>query len=142
MGRIGESEGVYLPDLHGWGKRLALSADLFLDHRHNLLLNARYDQIFSEYVGLTKYDSYANFYLALRYSLLKDRLKLSLVAQDPFCQHILNGTKDYFNHRDVERLNPHTHYISLTATWSLGGKTVRRIQRDTKDTETQRAEKQ
>ena len=133
---------VDMPDLSGWGKRLALSADLFLNSRHTLLLNARYDHIFSEYNGLTKYDSYANLYLALRYSLLKDRLKLSLVAQDPFGQHILNDTKNYLNHRDHERLNPHIRCISLTATWSLGGKSVRRIQRDTKDTETQRAEKQ
>ena len=131
-----------MPDLQGWGKRLALSADLFLNQQHTLLLNARYDHIFSEYDGLTKYDSYGVLYLALRYSLLKDRLKFSLVAMDPFHQHIMDGAKEYNLYRQSDHLNPHTHCISLTATWSLGGKTVRRIHRDTKDTETQRAEKQ
>lgn len=146
-----DDNGIYryaigMSDVNGWGKRIALSADLFLDQRHTLLLNARYDYSFSACEGLTKYDGFGYASLALRYSLLKDRLKLSLVAQDPFRQHIVDATRFYqtytYSYTEHNHINPHTHYISLTATYSLGGKSVRRVQRDTKDTESQRAEKQ
>jgi hypothetical protein len=136
--------------LHGWGKRLAVSADWYLNSRHTLLLNARYQHWFSSYAGLTKTDSYGYFNFALRYSMLNDRLKLSLVANDPFRQFITDETKlgccsiegfewarkklDCFSHT-----NHHAHYIGLTATYSFGGKNVRRLQQDKRDPETQRA---
>ena len=78
--------------------------------------------------------------------MLKDRLKLSLVARDPFNQHILNASRFYqillYDLSEYSHQNPHTQRISLTLTYSLGGKSVRHIKRDTKDTESQRAEKQ
>ena len=137
---------IHMPDINGWGKQVAVSADLFLNHQHTLLLNARYDHCFSEYKGLTTFDSYGYFNFALRYSMLKDRLKLSLVARDPFNQHILNASRFYqillYDLSEYSHQNPHTQRISLTLTYSLGGKSVRHIKRDTKDTESQRAEKQ
>ena len=140
----------------GKGQRLALSADWYMNRQHNLLLNARYQHCFSDYVALVKTDSYGYFTFALRYSLMDDRLKLSLVVKDPFRQHITNKTLfctyEYgVIHLDREALMPysifshtnhHTHYIGLSATYSFGSKKVRRIQHDLKDTESQRAQRQ
>ena len=134
--------------LYGWGKYLAVSADWFLNARHTLLLNARYQHWFSDYAGLTKTDNYGYFYFALRYSMLNDRLKLSLVAKDPFHQHVTDetnyGCRTFMVYKSEwtecsSHTNHHTHYIGLTATYSLGGKKVRQIQRDKKDTESERA---
>lgn len=134
---------IGMPDLKGWGERVAISADLFLNRQHSLLLSARYDHTFAAYEALTSFSGYGYATFALRYSLLNDRLKLSLTARDPFRQHILDGTRRYNDELFTERfhLNPHAHCVSLTASFSLGGKSVRRIQRDTKDTESQRADK-
>ena len=133
---------INMSDINGWGKRLSISADLFLNQRHTLLLNTRYDHNFTAYEGMTEYDEFGYFNFALRYSMLKDRLKLSLVARDPFHQYIVDGTKTYYYFTEYNHANPNTQRISLTLTYSLGGKSVRHIQRDTKDTESQRAEKQ
>ena len=99
------------------------------------------DQLF---VGLTKIDAYGYFTFALRYALLNDRLKLSLTAVDPFHQHITDKTSYYTNSDHFQKIhtNLHSHYIGLTATYSLGGKKVRAIDHDFTDSEQQRAEKQ
>ena len=86
---------------------------------------------------MAKTDGYGYFNFALRDVLLDERLWLSLVANDPFHQYVTDKTQyNIFTHT-----NHHAHYIGLTATYSFGGKKVRRIQYDTKDTERQRAEK-
>ena len=131
-------------DLHGIGKRFSVSGDIFLNRQHSLMLNARYDQWLDDYVGLSKIDAYGYFTFALRYALLNDRLKLSLTAVDPFHQHIMDKNSDYTNsdHFLKVHTNLHSHYIGLTATYSLGGKKVRVIDHDFTDFEQQRAEKQ
>ena len=130
--------------LHGTGKRFSISSDIFLNRQHSLMLNARYDQWLDDYVGLTKIDAYGYFTFALRYALLNDRLKLSLTAVDPFHQHITDKTSYYTNSDHFQKIHTslHSHYIGLTATYSLGGKKVRAIDHDFTDSEQQRAEKQ
>lgn len=143
------------PELDGWGSRIVLSADWYLNSQHSLLLNARYQHWFSDYHDMTNTDSYGYFYFALRYTLPNDRLKLSLIANDPFRQHVTDVTiynsrnwrYDSFTpyHEPMEQTshtNHHTHYIGLTATYSFGGKKVRYIRHDLRDTESKRAEKQ
>ena len=139
-----------IPNLYGWGHRLVVSVDSYLNHRHTLLLNARYQQWFSDYQGLTETIGYGYFYFALRYSMLDDRLRLSLVANDPFHQYVtderIGDGYRYISERITAiqqscHTNHHAHYIGLTATYSFGDKKVRRIHHDTKDTERQRAEK-
>lgn len=127
--------------LDGWGKRFAVNGDLFLNRQHSLILNARYDQWLDDYMGMTNIDAYGYFTFALRYSLMNDRLKLSLTAVDPFCQHIKDKTMKYYSYQKVHT-NLHSHYIGLTATYSLGGKKVRQINHEFKDSEQHRAEKQ
>lgn len=128
----------YIQNLNGWGERLAFSADWYLNPRHTLLLNARYQHWFSDHQGANKTDGYGYFYFALRYSMLNDRLKLSLVANDPFHQYVTDETL----YTIYSHINHHAHYIGFTATYAFGGKKVRRVHHDTKDTERQRAEKQ
>jgi len=144
----------FIDRFNGWGKRMAISADWYLNSQHTLLLNGRYQHWFSDYRELIETDSYGYFYFALRYAMLDDRLKLSLVANDPFHQHVTDefiyNSKsvwcgydyDMFTKRHQSHTNHHSHYIGLTATYSFGGKKVRHIRHNIENTESQRAEKQ
>ena len=148
-----QSEEAYL---YGWGKRMAVSADWYLNTQHTLMLNARYQHWFADYRDMTKTDSYGYFYFALRYAMLGDRLKLSLVANDPFHQYVTN--ESIFSSRrtisepqsliysesmgHISHTNHHAHYIGLTATYTFGGKKVRHIRHDIENSESKRAEKQ
>ena len=127
--------------LEGWGKSLALSADLFLNRQHTLLLNARYDHWFRQLGQMTDISGYGYAYLALRYTLLEERLKLSLVANDPFHQYVTDISHSYNWFMERIHTNHHAHLVSLTVTYSLGAKKVRQTFRDKKNAETQRAEK-
>ena len=136
-------------NLYGWRKQLAISSDWYLNRQHTLLLNARYQHRFSDYSGLTETSSYGYFHFALRYSMMDDRLKLSLVANDPFHQYItdetiynglpISASWPYKQKIQYSHTNHHAHYVGITASYSIGGKKVRRIQHDMKDTESQRA---
>jgi outer membrane receptor protein involved in Fe transport len=147
------SRGSHDRPLYGWGKRMAISADWYLDRRHTLLLSGRYQHWFADYHDMTKTDGYGYFCFALRYAMLDDRLKLSLVANDPFRQHITDET--IYNSKDMwlgmiseymeqhlSHTNHHSHYIGLTATYTLGGKKVRHIHHDMEKAESKRAERQ
>ncbi len=129
-----------MPDLTGWGKTVALSADVFLNRSRTLLFNVRYDHWFRQLEKMTDTDACGSTTLSLRYTLPGDRLKLSLTARDPFRQHISHATRTYNWFTERVRSDYHTRLISFTATWSLGGSQVRRTYRDKKDTETRRAE--
>ena len=128
------------PDIYGWGGRFRLSADLFLNRQRTLMFSAHYNQWIKQYVGLRRYDSYSRFYFALRYSMLSDRLKLSLVADDPFRQHVTDAESYYAKRTERDHVNHHSHSIGLTVSYSFGGKAIRRAYRDMKNAETKRAE--
>ena len=120
----------YMPDLYGWGEHAALSADVFLNPQHTLLLNARYDHWFRQLEKMTDIGAYGYASFALRYSLLDDRLKLSLVAHDPFRQHVSDITRSYNWFTECIHTLHHSQFVSLTASYALGGKKVRRSYRD------------
>ena len=128
------------PDIYGWGGRFRLSADLFLNRQRTLMFSAHYNQWIKQYVGLRRYDSYSRFCFALRYSMLSDRLKLSLVADDPFRQHVTDAESYYETRTERDHVNHHSHSIGLTVSYSFGGKAIRRAYRDMKNAETKRAE--
>ena len=140
-------------DLHGWGSRLVASADWYLNRQHTLLLNARYQHWLADYHDMTKTDDYGYFTFALRYALMDDRLKLSLVANDPFRQHVTdmtvynsrNWVYDSFTpyHEPMQQWSHtrhHSHYIGLTVTYAFGNK-ERQVRHNINDTESKRAEK-
>jgi hypothetical protein len=141
--------------LHGWGGRMTVSVDWFLNDSHTLMANGRYQHWFKDYQGMTGTDAYGYFYFALRYALLGNRLRLSLVANDPFRQHVtdefIHNSRRFVvnaNYVDSEKMNHtvhtlhHSHYIALTATYSFGGRKGRHIHRDLQNTEQKRAERQ
>jgi outer membrane receptor protein involved in Fe transport len=141
----------------GKGQRLALSVDWYMNRQRNLLLNARYQHCFSDYVALVKTENYGYFTFALRYSLMDDRLKLALVVKDPFHQHVTNDAiwsnmssysdkgfviRQLSQYPFYSRTLHHSHYIGFTATYAFGGRKEYHIHHDIDNTESKRAEKQ
>ena len=85
--------------------------------------------------------------------MLNDRLKLSLVANDPFRQYVTDEAiynSKYAMYDGIGRnmkqhlshTNHHSHYIGLTATYSFGGKKEHHIRHNIENTESKRALKQ
>lgn len=136
-----EQYNTNMRPLHGWGQSAALSADLFLNRQHTLLMNARYDHWFRQPEQMAAQESYGFASIALRYVLLDGRLKLSLSARDPFRQHVTDQVRSYSWFRERVHTNHHSHLVSLSVSYTLGGQKVRRTYRDKKDAETLRAEK-
>lgn len=89
---------------------------------------------------MTSFSSYGYAYFSLRYTLPGDRLHLALVANDPFHQYVNNQTRRYNWFTERIHADYRARRFSLTATWTLGGKQVKRSQRDKKNAETLRAE--
>ena len=125
---------IVVRDNYGWGGRFALSADLFLNRKHTWMVSGRYDHWLKDYQGMTRYDGYGYFSFAVRCSLLRDRLKLSLTATDPFSQYVVNGYRTYTSEGgftpfksklfdETFRTNHHITSLSLTATYSLFNRT-------------------
>ena len=131
-----------LPSLSGWAGRFSLAADLYLNRRQTLLLTMRYSQWLADYSGMDKYKAYALPEVSLHYSLLDRRLKLSLAVQDPFRQYVTDMTRQYYSDTERYHTRHHAQAVSLTVTYALGERKVRRIHHDMKDTESKRAEKQ
>ena len=140
--------------LYGWGKRMAASADWYLNRQHTLMLSGRYQHWFADYRDMTETNGYGYFYFALRYALFDNRLKLSFVANDPFHQHNTDETiyssirQQNSDSGSLEsamyssHTNHHSHYFGLTATYSFGGKKLRQVRHDLNNSESKRAEKQ
>ena len=126
----------------GWTKRLAVETNFVLNRRHSIIFDARYDHIFSQITGLTEYGHSEWFRFALRGSFLEDRLKLSLILDDPFCQHVTDYVRKYKKYDEKTRMNYHSHAITLTASYSLVGKKVRRTQQNSHAVDMQRSQKQ
>ena len=125
---------IVVRDNYGWGGRFALSADLFLNRKHTWMVSGRYDHWLKDYQGMTRYDGYGYFSFTVRCSLLRDRLKLSLTATDPFSQYVVNGYRTYTSEGgftpftsklfdETFRTNHHITSLSLTATYSLFNRT-------------------
>jgi hypothetical protein len=141
---VAMNEGLssYPLGIDGWNKRLAVESNFMLSRRHSIMFDARYVHIFSHSSGLTGYGHSEWFRFALRGSFFEDRLKLSLVLDDPFCQHVTDYVRKYKFFNEKTRMNYHSHAITLTASYSLVGKKVRRTQQNSHAVDMQRSQKQ
>jgi len=136
---ISTKESTHLKNLYSWSGKVELSSDWFLNHAHTLVLNASYSHYLPCVNMNAKYEGYALLYAQLRYSLLNNRLRLSLSVSDPFRQNIYHFTSRYTDYTVRMTNYAHPHSITLSASWSFGGDKVRRSYRQSKNTEASRA---
>ena len=126
---------------HGWGSQFSINANCFLNRSHSLVFNTQYLQVLKQFTGTAEYNNYGYFCFALRYSLLHDRLKLSLCSTDPFKQYVTDIIHRYGSYKVINHTNMHAQSFTLLATYSLGGTKVRHNNRNTSNTDLQRTNK-
>lgn len=125
-------------DDHGWSGKLELNTSWMLNRQKTLILNFRFSHYFPWHDRMIHYSSISLIGCDIRYSLLNNRLNLSLAVNDPFGWNITK-TKAYYRDYTVNTSNNiHSHAVAFRVSWSFGRNKVNNIYRDTKERESNR----
>lgn len=125
-------------DDHGWSGKLELNTSWMLNQQKTLILNFRFSHYFPWHDRMIHYSSISLIGCDIRYSLLNNRLNLSLAVNDPFGWNITK-TKAYYKDYTVSTSNNiHSHAVAFRVSWSFGRNKVNNVYRDTKERESNR----
>lgn len=130
-----------LQPMHGWGKRLGTTLSFMLNKQQTAVAEVAYEHTFTTYYSMRRVLPQDRLNLALRSSWLQDRLKLRLAVGDPFRWLKSRTEARYTGFSSTQTLDYHASYASIRATWSFGGKQVKQVYHDNRDTESKRAGK-
>ncbi len=75
----------------------------------------------------------------VRYSLLDNRLNLSIAVNDPFGWNITKSKAYYKDYIVDTRNDIHSHAVTFRVSWSFGRYKVSNVYRDTKERESNRS---
>ncbi|MCR5077620.1 MAG: TonB-dependent receptor [Prevotella sp.] len=125
--------------MHGWGRRVSGKLSFLLNRAKTLNASVTFGREFSSYFDMRRTSPSSILYGSVSYSCLGDRLKLHLSGGDPFRWRVNHTTSRYTGFTAYNSFDGHARYISFRATWSFGGKRVKRVYHDNRDTESQRA---
>lgn len=125
-------------DDHGWSGKLELNTSWMLNRQKTLILNFRFSHYFPWHDRMIHYSSISLIGCDIRYSLLNNRLNLSLAVKDPFGWNITK-TKAYYRDYTVNTYNNiHSHAVTFRVSWFFGRNKVNNVYRDTKERESNR----
>ena len=130
-----------LQPMHGWGKRLGTTLLFMLNKQQTAVAEVAYEHTFTTYYSMRRMLPQDRLNLALRSSWLQDRLKLRLAVGDPFRWLKSRTEARYTGFSSTQTFDYHASYASIRATWSFGGKQVKQVYHDNRDTESKRAGK-
>ncbi len=122
-----------------WSGKLETTQTMFLNKAHTLACELSYTHMFPFSTSGQHYKTVAYFTGNIRYSCLDDRLKFSLSFDDPFHQNISRSSTKYDTYTMNYYTDAHSRSITLSVTYSFGGKEVRGIYHQNKNTESSRA---
>lgn len=125
-------------DDSGWSGKLELNSSWMLNRQKTLILNFRFSHYFPWKDRMIHYSSISLIGLDIRYSLLNNRLNLTLAVNDPFGWNITKSRTYYTDYLVETRNNIHSHAVTFRISWSFGGNKVNNVYRDTKERESQR----
>ncbi|MDE7153305.1 MAG: outer membrane beta-barrel family protein [Muribaculaceae bacterium] len=124
---------------HGWSGKFEFNSSWMLNQQKNLILNFRFSHYLPWKDRMIHYSSISLIGCDLRYSLLENRLNLSLAVNDPFGWNITKSKAYYKDYTVDSRNDIHSHSVSLRVSWSFGGNKVNNVYRDSKERESQRS---
>lgn len=130
-----------LQPMHGWGERAGARLSFMLNKQQTAVAEVAYEHTFTTYYSMRRVLPQDRLNLALRSSWLQDRLKLRLAVGDPFRWLKSRTEARYTGFSSTQTLDNHASYASIRATWSFGGKHVKQVYHDNRDTESKRAGK-
>ena len=126
-------------DDHGWSGKLELNTSWMLNRQKTLILNFRFSHYFPWHDRMIHYSSLSLIGCDIRYSLLNNRLNLSLAVNDPFGWNITKSKAYYRDYVVNTRNDIHSHAVTFRVSWSFGRNRVSNVYRDTKERESNRA---
>lgn len=122
-----------------WSGKLEGTSDVAFNSQRTLLFTIQYLHMFPHDEDLVRYKALSLLNASLRWQLINGRLQLNLSASDPFLQNITRATKRYSNYNEYTETNAHVRNVSLKITYLFGGKSVRDVYKDNKETESNRS---
>lgn len=126
-------------DDHGWSGKLELNTSWMLNRQKTLILNFRFSHYFPWRDRMIHYSSISLIGCDIRYSLLNNRLNLSLAVNDPFGWNITKSKAYYRDYVVNTRNDIHSHAVTFRVSWSFGRNKVSNVYRDTKERESNRS---
>lgn len=112
--------------------------ELFAFFSGRLCFNIEYQHLFPHEEDAIRYSTIALLSANLRYQLFSGRLQIQLAINDPFRQNIVKSTKIYNSYKEYVRNDTHSRNVSFKFTYNLGGKKVKSVYKNNKDTESSR----
>lgn len=126
-------------DDHGWSGKLELNTSWMLNRQKTLILNFRFSHYFPWRDRMIHYSSISLIGCDIRYSLLNNRLNLSLAVNDPFGWNITKSKAFYRDYVVNTRNDIHSHAVTFRISYSFGRNKVNNVYRDTKERESNRS---
>lgn len=126
-------------DDHGWSGKLELNTSWMLNRQKTLILNFRFSHYFPWRDRMIHYSSISLIGCDIRYSLLNNRLNLSLAVNDPFGWNITKSKAFYRDYVVNTRNDIHSHAVTFRVSYSFGRNKVNNVYRDTKERESNRS---
>lgn len=126
-------------DDHGWSGKLEMNTSWMLNRQKTLILNFRFSHYFPWRDRMIHYSSISLIGCDIRYSLLNNRLNLSLAVNDPFGWNITKSKAFYRDYVVNTRNDIHSHAVTFRVSYSFGRNKVNNVYRDTKERESNRS---
>lgn len=124
---------------YGWSGKLELNTSWMLNRRKTLILNLRFSHYFPWHDRMIHYSSISLIGCDIRYSLLNNRLNMSIALNDPFGWNITKSKAYYRDYLVTTNNDIHSHSFTFRLSWSFGRNKVIHVYRDSKEHESQRA---
>ncbi|MCH5218436.1 MAG: outer membrane beta-barrel protein, partial [Muribaculaceae bacterium] len=122
----------------GWSGKIEANTSWMLNRQKTLIFNVNFTHYFPYRERMVNYEAFSLFGCDLRYSLLDNRLNLTLSVREPFGWNITKSKTFYQDYILYSRNNVHSHSVSLRISYSFGGNKVNNVYRDTKERESSR----
>ncbi len=124
---------------HGWSGKLELNTSWMLNRQKTLILSFRFSHYFPWRDRMIHYSAISLIGCDVRYSLLDNRLNLSIAVNDPFGWNI-SKSKAYYKDYIVDTRNDiHSHAVTFRVQWAFGSSKVSNVFRDTRERESGRS---
>lgn len=124
--------------MEDWSGKLEVSTNVFLDRPRTLIFAIQYTHFFPWQQNLINYESFQLFNCSLRYSLLHNRLRLQLKANDIFGWNKTRSKEHYANYTIRQTFNAHPAYLLLGISYRFGRDKVNSVWRPSKEDQSSR----
>lgn len=122
-----------LEDMKGYGGNFNIYSNFMLNRARTLQAGIFFNQLLPSCDNLTISRGSANLGASISYSLLNDRLFLSLSANDIFRQNKPSSKRYYQDYKMTNVTDSHIRSINLSVSWKFGKKSVNSVDKQTRD---------